>query len=347
MADNRHNNYNNEETPIYDELTTERSFPWGKLAVFFILLGACLFGLGWLSGSRGGRVYFSGGVRVISHSQVVEEHGEQAMDMIFGSHINAITANTVSNGIVFIPTSGNEIRVTYANHREVSVNEVDGRLHVDVRIANSTTTFGGIVTRRQFLNFGRQGVSWNRVNDTRFLEFNFDFANFSVTSNAVRIYVPSSVLDIEARSVSGSVRIDGVNTTNLNLQTTSGRVTVEGGTHENSHLRSTSGSVNANAYFAGDLYARSTSGSVNITDRSTLHRHVAGSEGIRLRSTSGSVNFSTRAEISDFRYNVSVVSGSMRVDGSRVSGRRASGGSGAVPLDVSTTSGSVRVSFGQ
>jgi len=350
------NQYNNEGTPVssgYEHHMytppPRRPKPWGRLALFMIVLGVFLFAVGWISGSRGGRVYFDRGIRVVS---IPQEAQGQAMDMNFSNRVNSISVNTISDGIVFIPTSDAAPRITYSDNSRVSINEADGRLEINVRAVNSINIVGGNVTRStrwQFMGFGRQGVSWNRANNTRFLDFDFDFANFSFSniSGAIRIYVPSTVHTIEARTTSGSIRMDDIDTSLLNLRSTSGRVTVEGGTHENSHLQSTSGSVNGDATFAGDLYARSTSGSVNIQDNSTSHRHVAGSSGIQLRSTSGSVNFSTRAPVSDFRYSLSSTSGSMRVDGSRLSGRSNSGGSGAVPINASSTSGSVRLDFGR
>ena len=94
--------------------------------------------------------------------------------------------------------------------------------------------------------------------------------------------------------------------------------------------------------FAGDIYARSTSGSVRIEDHNTSHRDTS---SIQLHATSGSVNFDTRAPISDFRYELSVSSGSMRVDGSRLDGRSANGGTGNTLINARSTSGSIRLNF--
>jgi len=330
-----------DESPIYKPRK-----PWGRIAVFLIIIGVILFAAGWASGSRGGRVYFENGLRVVSFPLEAHEPAINAVDLNFSSNIHSVIVNATSCAIRIIPTSDATPRVTASDDRRLTINERNGRLYVDSRAAGTTIANGVNVrwNRVGIMNMGTLGVSWNRVNNTSFMDFNFDFSNFSFTnlSNTIRVYVPSTVAAVEARSTSGSVRMEGVSTTQLNLRSTSGSVGLEGGTHENTHLQSTSGSVRANAYFAGDIYARSTSGGVNVQDSSTSHRNT---NSIQLRSTSGSVRFETRAPVSDFRYDLSVTSGSMRIDGARLDGRRASGGSGNVPITARSTSGSVHLDF--
>ena len=320
--------------------------PWGRIAVFLIILGVILFAVGWASGSRGGRVYFENGLRVVSFPLEAHEPTISAVDLNFSSNIHTVIVNATSCAIRIIPTSDATPRVASSDDRRLTVNERNGRLYIDSRAAGTTVVNGVNMrwNRWQFMNIGTLGVSWNRVDNTSFMDFNFDFSNFSFANfgNTIRVYVPNTVAVIEARSTSGSVRMEGVSSTQVNLRSTSGSVSLEGGTHGNTHLQSTSGSVRANAYFAGDIYARSTSGGVNIQDYSTSHRNT---NSIQLRSTSGSVRFNTRAPITDFRYDLSVTSGSMRIDGSRLDGRRASGGSGNTPITARSTSGGVHLDF--
>jgi len=339
-----HDNDNWPVTPPPEDRRKPR-IKWTSIAVFFIIIGAGLFSAGWVSGSRGGRIYFSNGLTIVPHTQ--ELAPPHALDLSSSSNINAITVTSASNGVVFVSSPDTAPRVIHPDSRYVNVSEADGRLHVDVRSANNINILGINAGRTRIANFDSPGVTWHRTSATPFLDFNFDIANFlsSNVTNTVRIYVPDAVNEIEARSASGSIRMDGISTSSLTLQASSGRVTVEGGTHGNSRLQSASGSINGNAHFAGDLYARSSSGSINIQDRSISHRLV--DNGIQLRSSSGSINFSTQAPISNFNYSISVSSGSIRVDDSRISGRRASGGNGAVPIDASASSGSIRLDFGQ
>ena len=357
--------------------------PWGRISVFLIILGAILFGAGWASGARGGRIYFENGLRV--ETAPLEEMTASALNLTFSSNFHTINVNSTSDRVQIVPTSDATPRVTSSDDRRVTISESGGTLNIHSRATGGTRLVNGVSVRWNrigLMDIGNLGVSWNRVNNTSFLDFNFDFSNFSFSNlgNTIRVYVPSAVTHIDARSTSGSVSMEGVSTTQLSLHSTSGSVNVDGGTHGNTHLQSTSGSVRmqdastthlnmrstsgsvsvnggihesarlqstsgsvrANGHFTGDIYARSTSGGVNIQDYNTSHRNTG---SIELRSTSGSVRFQTRAPITDFRYDLSVSSGSMRIDGSRLDGRRASGGSGNTSLSARTTSGSIHLDF--
>jgi len=317
--------------------------PWGLASIVLIILGVVLFAAGWATGSRGGRVYFDRGIRVVSHSQ--DDTSQERVDLNFSNRFTSIQATAGSRNITFVPTNEPNVRVTSNYRRDLETSEQGGRLYVNAR-SQTNINFMGSNRRWSFMSFGSQGISWNRVDGTNFLDFNFDFNNFSLSSlnDTIRIYVPSGVNDIYGRVNSGNVHAYNINTTELSLRANSGRVSVEGGTHTNAHLQTTSGTVRGDAFFS-DLYARTTSGNVNITDRSTSHNSPQG--GIQLRATSGNVNFTTNAPISHFRYNLSISSGNMRVDGNRYSGRRTSGGNGATQIDASTTSGNVRLDFGR
>jgi len=333
-------------SPSFPEDTPykRRGFPWIKVAILCILIGAGLFAAGWASGSRGGRIYFDRGIRVVS---AAAQDMSGSTDISFDRNIHTITANSTSCDIRIVP--GDVPRVV-SNNIRANVRESGGRLYIDARQGNTLNAAGVSINRRNInlIGIGTHGVTWSRTDGRAHLDFDFDFTNFSFRnmSNAITIYVPDTVNNINAASTSGSVHMDGISTTELYLRSTSGGVTVEGGTHENTRLRSTSGRVRASAYIAGDLYARSTSGGVAVQDYSTSHRNVGGN-GIQLRSTSGSVNFSTRAPISDFNYSLSVTSGGMRVDGNSISGRNASGGNGPVRINASSTSGGVRLNFSE
>jgi len=346
MGDSRQ--YNNSAMGSWSDSPYDKPRkPWGRIALFLIILGAVLFAAGWLSGSRGGRVYFENGIRIATYPLETHETSATAANLTFGSNIHTVTVNTTSCAIRIVPTSSDTVQVVSIDSRRVTVDETDGRLYVRARHTGGMQVVNGVnvnIRRGSLFSVGTLGVSWNRTNDARFLDFNFDPSSFSFANfnNTIRVYVPDRVQYIEARSTSGSVRLENVSTRRLNLRSTSGSVGVEGGTHENASLQSTSGSVRANGYIVGDIYARSTSGSVNIQDYSTSHRNT---NAIQLRSTSGSVRFETRAPLTDFRYDLTVTSGSMRVDGRRIDGRRTSGGNGTTPITARSTSGSVQLYF--
>jgi len=339
--------YNNPITPnTWEEDPYRRPrINWGKVALVLVLLGACLFAAGWLTGARGGRVYFNNGLHVAAFP--LEEDEVTAVNLNFSNDIHTINITSSTCSIRIVPTNEAVPRVVSANGRDVIVNEVDGQLYIDTRSIGATRVvngFGVSWSRNQgLIGIGTLGVSFNRADEVNFMEFNFDPSSFSFAnfSNRIYIYVPSTVRYIDARGTSGSIRLENVSTANLRLQTVSGSVTVDGGNHLSVHLQTTSGSVQGNGVF-GDIYARSTSGSVNITDSNISH---VGTSRIQLQTTSGRVRFYTSAPRSNFNYSISVTSGSMRIDGSRQNGRSFSGGSGSTPITARSTSGSVQLNF--
>ena len=318
-----------------------RRMPWGGVAVALILLGIALFAVGWLSGSRGGRIYFDRGIRVETGDRedfVPTGNG----NFTFANNFDSLVVNASSRAIRIFPSSGQDVRVTVPPDLRIEINEQGRTLDIDTRARTTGST-----RRIHFMTFGgARGVTFNRAGGTGYLNFDFDFTNPRNiwATGGIRVYVPDSVNDIYARTSSGSVRINDVSTTNLRAQTSSGRVEVNGGTHQDVHLQTSSGSVIANGYFSGALHAQTSSGRVRVHD---YNNRRTGSENIQLRSSSGSVRFYTRAPLSDFNYRISVTSGSMRVDDNRISGRNASGGSGGTTINASTTSGGVRLNFSQ
>ena len=312
--------------------------PWGGVAVALIILGAALFGIGWLSGARGGRIYFDRGIRVETGAR--EDWPQTGHDLNFGNNFDSLVVSASSRSIRILPSNTGNVRVTVPPDLRPQISEQGGTLTIDTRAA---------VGRRRiyFMTFGgNRGVTWNRHDGRAYLNFDFDFTNprHIFATGGIRVYVPDSVSDIYARTSSGSVRIYDVNTANLRMQTSSGSVHVNGGRHYRAHLQSSSGSVRGRGYFMDDLYARTSSGRVEIHDLSSRR---TGGETIRLHSSSGSVRYYARAPLGDFSYRVSVTSGSIRVDDTRISGRNATGGTGGTQINASTTSGGVRLNFGQ
>ena len=315
-----------------------RRLPLTGVAVALILLGIALFAVGWLSGSRGGRIYFDRGIRVETGTR---EELAQTGSLTFANNFDSLVVSTSSRSIRILPSDDQYVRAFIPVGVRSEIAERGSTLYIDTRVTSNRRQI-------QFMGFGgSRGVTWNRYDGSRYLNFDFDFANprHTWSTAGIRVYVPDSVNDINARASSGSVRLYDVSTTQLRMQTTSGRVEVNGGTHHNTHLQSTSGSVVANGHFLEDLYARTTSGRVRIDDYNAAPRPRG---EIQLRSTSGSVRFNTAAPLSNFSYRLSVTSGSMRVNDSRISGRSASGGTtGGTPVNASTTSGGVRLNFSQ
>jgi len=312
-----------------------RRINWTTLAIICILLGAGLFVAGWLSGSRGGRIYFDNGVNVVAYQRGERSWGETESTNITG-RFTAISVEASSAAIEFVPTTANSPQVVAPNHFDVSYSQNGGNLSITITNTTNFTLIGGA-------SWGRNGFS--------ILDFNFSGNPFTSGSNTVRVYVPASVTDITARTSSGRIQLDGVSTNQLDLRASSGRLAVNGGNHRNTTLQTTSGSIRVEAHLLGNIEARASSGSININDLNTSHANRADNMQIHLRTSSGSIRFNTRLAYEDFLYGASVSSGSIRIDDGRIRGGRniqgGTSGNGNATIIASASSGSIRLNFGQ
>jgi hypothetical protein len=160
-------------------------------------------------------------------------------------------------------------------------------------------------------------------------------------SISFRVSIPKSVKLIDAHSVSGSITVSGVQPgIDQVLGTVSGSVsTSDAGDLDAS---STSGSIEFN--FAGkDLKANTVSGSINGDIDSV---EPAGS--VRLRSVSGSVQVAAFANL-QASVSLSSLSGGVScgfpitIEEQKRNSLKGKIGSGAVPVDISTVSGRIRI----
>lgn len=154
------------------------------------------------------------------------------------------------------------------------------------------------------------------------------------------VTVPRSVKVLRARTVSGTIRVQGMPAADQWLDSVSGSIATDGAA--DLHVSSTSGSVDfvfAGRVLDGRTVSGSLEGSIDAVDR-------GGS--VSLRSVSGSVR-ALAFEGLDATVDLRSVSGSVSCDfpltvveqkRTRLAGRI---GQGSVPLQVSTTSGTIRI----
>jgi hypothetical protein len=222
-----------------------------------------------------------------------------------------VEVRNVAGSIEVIGTGDGPVRI-HSVKRAATRAGLDG-LHVEVR------EMGGRLVVEERRDAPASG--WQRS------------VSFTVT-------VPRSVKIVRAHSVSGSVRVSGAGTADQWLQTVSGSIATDGAA--GLHASSTSGSV---AFvFAGKvLDARTVSGSLEGTIDS-----VERGGSVSLRSVSGSVRVQAFDGL-DASLDLRSVSGSVSCDfpltlveqkRTRLAGRI---GQGSVPVEISTTSGTIRL----
>ena len=333
--------YNNEATPTNmwdDSSPPRRHTSVGRFALALIVIGLCLFGAGWLMGARGGRVYLAGpeGFNIVA-SRANDTAQAQLVDITAANIVQSLTVNATSGSIQLYATNSDRLYVS-GSRRGITINENGGNFHLDS--SNSSVNIGIIGSTHLGVNI----VRGRGQNSYTAIDFNFDRRNFrNRISNNLRIYVPSSVQDIYAHTRAGSVTANDISTNQLHLQTSSGGIRLQGGTHNNTHLETRSGGIRANGNFAGNVSASTSSGGIHVHDYNTSQANNT----IRLETRSGGVRYESSAPRSDFSYNLSVGSGSMRIDGNRLSGRNYSGGNGNSQVYATTRSGGIQLSFGR
>lgn len=357
----------------YDDLEPvhQLRFSINRLGFGLILLGLCLFALGWRLGSRGGIVYFDSGFSLVADP--FNDGLGGSLDFV-APDIHTIYIDVIDNAIRLVPTIGTEVHVIAAGRNQPVASAESGVLNI------STPATG--ISNMQLSAFGPFGTYFGRSDTRSYMHFNFNPSDLSVGGavNMVSVYVPTDVQVINVASSSGNVRMENINTDGLTIHSVSGNIAViggthkhvdifsasgrinvadirstelvmhantsnmriEGGSHEDVRLTSVSGAIRGSGFFGNDIYAHSTSGRIDLTDSNAQRTNAA---NINLQSTTGHVRFYTRAPYSNFTYTFAISSGNIRIDGNRISANNASGGSGNTLINASSTSGGVRVGF--
>ena len=318
--------------PSYMERRPRRRVAWARLAVVLMVLGVVLYAAGFMSGARGGNIYFSNGRFHISAVNASDEgSASMTVDPFHSVDIHAGSSRVViaqgNNYGVVVPTGW----------REPTVDVTGGVLVIDAR--------------RQ----GRSNIQF------------FGITNSTGENNdVIRVYVPDNSLvggEIRVTTSSGRISIDRVNVGNIFATASSGRIEVSNISTfvSRMELRSSSGRVTVeNVPDAGDISIQTSSGRIDI-DRAGWHSLTARASSGRinvtrgqeagqaghtnLQASSGVVAVEIAGRRSDYRYSLNVSSGNMRVDGDRISGRNFSGGTGDNEIVIRTSSGNIRLDF--
>lgn len=151
-------------------------------------------------------------------------------------------------------------------------------------------------------------------------------------SGSITIKEVSACDDFTAKASSGSIRINNVNANGeASVRTTSGSINIDNlNVKKGLELESTSGTITPDYVTVGnDAYFHASSGGIHFKDLS------AGND-ITLSASSGSINGNILGKESDYSIMSSTTSGSCNLTDSR---------DGAHNLDVSTKSGSIRITF--
>jgi len=286
-----------------------KRIPWNRIALSLILLGAIMFGIGWISGSRGGGLIIEDGrLRVIPNRPGETE--STFMEIPDGTRFTDIRISATSAAIEVVHASpGAPLSLQFTN-LDANVEYLGNQLIIDTRDHERRR---GI----QLLGFGL----------------------FSLPRE-ITVHLPAGLADsVRITSTSGSICMDGISTTLLEIRSTSGNVNGRNLNFTNGTLESTSGNININDVGWNNINVQTTSGRIRITGADIREGST------RLQVTSGNINLEVSGRRDDFTYSFTSVSGSVRVNGERLRGRTGTGGRGEHPITMNVTSGNIRLDF--
>ncbi|MCR4630753.1 MAG: DUF4097 domain-containing protein [Treponema sp.] len=158
-------------------------------------------------------------------------------------------------------------------------------------------------------------------------------------SRKVYISLPEAYNEhLEIESVSGSVRIKGIEASSAEVQSVSGSISISDCNINNTNVDAVSGSIQLNGEFK-QISCESVSGSIKVesgcklTQRSTFD------------SVSGSITLSIPSD-SNYRVNYESMSGSFYDANTGIKGKKSGysvNGSGDVQISIETVSGSIKI----
>ena len=315
----------------------KRRVPWIRMALIFIFLGGILFATGWASGSRGGNIYFQGGGLHINTAHYSDEESTTFNLPRNAQGFNYVSVFTTSMNISVHVTNGEPHWVIHGDIEPV-INTANNQLTIDTR------------QEEQRLNFRR---GWQI--------FMFSSSNWEIELHLPREMMQSA---LHLRSVSGSIRVDGVESASFNATTTSGSVRLNNASVTHAEMQSVSGSISVAHSHVVQGAMTTASGSISVTNGSIQHFTATTASGsinvdttanrngsALLNTMSGSIRFTGHGlarQSDNVQYHLQTISGSIRVDGQRLSGNVHTSGNAANPwffIHAQTMSGSVRLDF--
>jgi len=197
-------------------------------------------------------------------------------------------------------------------------------------------------------------LSIKQKNRSMFLNFGFLFGR----DDYIRVTVPPGVQLKAAtlRVASGNIDVSGLISDTLGVDTVSGNTSLAGTYARRMDAASTSGNIRLKDCEAVRLAVKLTSGNLDAEKLKTQGMDVKLTSGnavlegkflgaSKLTAVSGDVTLAVDGSKADYNRNISVVSGSVTVDGARTGSEKYENEAAQNTIDIHLTSGNVRVHF--
>jgi len=340
-------------TPAYGMAppTGRRRIRWIPLALVLIVLGGMMYGTAWVTGSRGGSVYFQDGrLRV----RAANRRGNNRTEITLpagAANARNLTLDVRSTNITIVPTNGAMAMVVYGDI-EHNVRYAGGTLYIETPPFHTRDIqfFGGDFNRREIRlyvprNMDVQVIGITASTGNITIEgFNGRELNLNVTSGNIRLR------DIQAtqthiRAVTGNITIDHLSANTLDTRSTSGNVRINDSDITNTDISLTTGNIHINGGTFTHLYTNSTSGNINVN----ASAYSGGTAQVDTRT--GTVRLTLRGADTPLRgirdnHNLQARTGNIRINGNRTNGNsNVSSADANFHVHARTTSGNIHVDY--
>ena len=258
-----------------------------------------------------------------------ENHSESTIVPV--NNFNNVDIEVNSERIELIPSDRNEVEYVLSNNQTFdSLDVIDGELII------KTST-----------------------------NFNLSFFNFNFRDNYIKVYYDKDTEfeDVSVQSLSGRVKVDGVNADNMYVKSSSGSRTLTDIKATNLEVEGSSGATSLSNITGNEITILGTSGSIKLDEITTDSMGVKSSSGsitaedvvcsvnLNAKNTSGRIEIQ---ELTTNSMNLGNTSGSIDVEGSLAGESVVTSTSGSVKIDTDldksqygyrlhATSGSTRV----
>lgn len=337
---------------------------WWKIALVLIVAGFALSALGFAFGARGGYAFFEDGrLRIVSSDEniIVREMDVAQFDVV------EVKTGSASIELIASDSYGFEISLPqYVGKPSWSI--TDGKLAID---ASSQANMFSIVNFNIASHYVKVYYPVGNASVLKSVDLTASSGGIllqGVSAESISLKASSGSISAEvpyyrqatARNSSGSItfngngdnaslilvansgtiRADSSGCAIVDISNSSGSITLSGDTLPSAEvqLKASSGTIRSEIPAWQSLTAKNTSGSINIIGQP--HGNTSASV------SSGSITMTLNGDESDFSYDMSTTSGTIRIGGQRIgSPARYSSDTAGNTLMADATSGSIRVDF--
>lgn len=265
---------------------------------------------------------------------------------------------------IYIDMEGVHVMNDYSEEKEVEEFNLTPFKNIDISVGSQKVeVLYGDSYGIEMKNTKHENLEWSndagtlRVSSKFRLSFNFLFFP-ALQESYIKVYIPydAKLDDTDIRIGSGSATMDGIESKSLSYNIASGKAFINNSTVGDLDLYIASGNVHlTDSEFdsmkvkvsSGKLGAKgiSSNGSdINVTSgRANFEGKLLGKTKVHV--TSGNVSLDLAGKSEDYRKNINVTSGGVRVDGVKTKGYQDSNNNAPNKMDISVTSGNVELNF--